>query len=689
MPKDLSAQQVGTQRRNTANDPKTRVLTGMTKFPMSYQMPNTARYGHITPFYYQHSRGDDTIPLFSEHELRTYTLKSPMMSDLNMNKSYFMVDMQAIYPRNWHLMFVNPSKGDDVPEDARAVVRNLLSVSSKLLSNFKSIASFDGLNSFYVLTSYIRYILFMESIYSAGSLFSEFDIHLQNWFKGYYPIDGDLTYVSFDTWFDTKFAPNLLGLTFSCNNISYCIVNTDSFYIDPNEDGGIVYINIRRALEIMRDNEFVVTSLADISFENLYRSVDTLVFYHYSARGVDISDAADDYPINLEVIIGYQLGCAQFFTDSHIDYVYNADLFRKAFESYDERLYHEGDYIYASFPYNGSRLIYDAFSGNNITSLLNYLSFFSPSFMVADDSTTDEIFYVFQDGFNRFAMLFNHRNSLRYGDYFVTGRPNPLGIGDVSVDTSQASVSVVDITRNIQMQRFLNAVNLAKQNVGDYARSVLGLDNAHDISYDIPAFLGHKTLSIRGMEIENTGSEQRDANSVTTILRSANNIHAFELRTKRPCLVYGVYTFDVPRIYTKTFDRMHMHEDRFDDFIPQLQYVGDQPIYKRELDSQNSIDTNFAYAVRYMEYKIRHHYAAGGAIESLPSWFFITDGSSADPAENGSISPDFIRSKPYEFDRFYSSLTGYSLGTYFHFIVKTTNHQTLTRKMDYAPEPLK
>lgn len=183
MPKSLDSAQVGTQRRNPANNPKTRVVTGMTNFPMSYKHANTARYGHITPFYYQHSRGDDTVPLYSEHDLRTYTLSSPMLSDLNMNKSYFMVDMKAIYPRNWDLMLVNPSKGSDVPVDTRAVVSNILSSCYSRYQKFLTLEDSSSL-TIDIMTDLIKYVFLIESIFSNGSLFSEFDIHLSDFIFG-------------------------------------------------------------------------------------------------------------------------------------------------------------------------------------------------------------------------------------------------------------------------------------------------------------------------------------------------------------------------------------------------------------------------------------------------------------------------------------------------------------------------
>ena len=658
MPKDLSAQQVGLQGGSKAQDPKMNVVTGRTRFPMSYNFINTYRYGHCQPFYYCHTVGDDDIPLFSEHQLSTHTLASPFRSDINLNKTYFLVDYKAIYPRNWNLMYVNPNKGDDVPSDTRLVVNNLIQSAYLRFKKFKSESNFtlDG------VTDLLRFILYLESVFSTGSLFSQFNLHLHDFVRYFDEDDVDKHRpLSFDNWFDTLFVPELsLGdLQFTIGGNYYNISPTGDSYQVPGMT--TYYVSLRRALELMRDNNFKVTRFDSTGLLEVLKLL-------------DIQNIAN-YPLNLEVLAAYQLGCAQFFTDSNVDYVYSAELYRDSMES----LYiNTGNFNLAAytFTYNGNKRLYDVLSGFVVNRLLTFMGNLS----VGDTG----MFPIY----DYFLSLFGHRNSLRFRDYFVGGRVNPLAVGDVAVNTSGASVSVIDITRKIQLQRFLNSVNVSRQKIGEYARNVLGLSNADDNSYDIPAWLGTKSLPIHGMEVENTGSEQRNQNSVTTLLKASNNVHAFDITTKRPGIIIGVMTFDVPRVYSKTIDRVHFHQNRFDDYIPQMQFVGDQQIWARELHHDSPVSGIFAYTLRYMEYKMRYHYAAGGAVDTLKSWFMITDNSEGNPFLFN-INPDYIRSQPSEFDRFYSQLTGYSLGNYYHFIVVNKNYQDITRDMVLAPEPLK
>ena len=196
---------------------------------------------------------------------------------------------------------------------------------------------------------------------------------------------------------------------------------------------------------------------------------------------------------------------------------------------------------------------------------------------------------------------------------------------------------------------------------------------------------------IKGFEVNNTSAEQFDVgmpNTTTSQLRSADNRHIFEIEIDEPCYLIGINSYETPRIYSMTLDRFAMHHDRYDDFIPQMQYIGDQDIMASEINSLRKVETPYAYTLRYMEYKLRYSYASGGFIKALPSWAFITDNEDGNPPSDV-INPNFIRSSPSEFDRFYKSLTGFSLGNYFHFIVAHTNVTSPSRKMEYTPEILK
>lgn len=670
MPNDLNAQQVGVQRRAHATEPKANVLTGRSRFPMSYKFLNTSRYGQISPFYYQHVKGDDIVPLQSDHEVRTHTLASPMLSDVEMQKLYAFVPMEAIYPLNWERMLVNPIKGDDVPSPMKFGTSQLTYLFSQKFSQIRSYIS-GGSFTINTDTTVLRFILFAESVFSSGSLLSQFNIHLSDLCT--YSADG--VDMSFDRWFDTMFVPAFLEADVAVlidGKYYKSSGSNNSYYRVEGETNPTYYIPTHRLLDMMRENTWTLESALTSTF---YTAID---FSNLSVI------SRTDLWVNLEAIVAYQMCCWHFYSDSKVDFIWSADRYRSTFAYVSRQFFLDNpnspsntvNYPYF-YSYNGEWLQHDVFSFKHLWQAFSNLLGMSLS------SYTNHSYFL-----DMMSLLFTHRNSLRYGDYFVTGRTRPYGIGDTTVDVKSSKVSVIDITKKLQLQRFLNSVAWSSQKAKDYVRDVLGVQSKQNIDNSCPQFIANQRFPIVGYEVENTGANQTEANSITTIVKTKQSRFAFEFRPSNMGIIIGLRSYDVPRIYSKTFDRNHMSKNRFDDFIPEMQFVGDQDIKSIELNASSDPSATFAYTLRYMPMKIRQHYAAGGFIENLPSWAMITDNKDGNPF-SGVIDPDYIRSTPSEFDRFYSSLTGYSLGSYFHFIHIDNNYQELTRDMVYAPEPLK
>lgn len=159
----------------------------------------------------------------------------------------------------------------------------------------------------------------------------------------------------------------------------------------------------------------------------------------------------------------------------------------------------------------------------------------------------------------------------------------------------------------------------------------------------------------------------------------------------RNSIIIGLVYFDIPRAYSKGVAREFADVDRFDWFNPYMQYTGDQPIYMSELDAA-APDTTFGYTGAYMDKKQEYNEAFGGFIEDLKGWTFldrfIEPTLNSGTLETKPIGPDFIRSKPSELDRFYISLSGRSLASYFHFILDIETHYEANRAMAYNPQIL-
>ena len=652
MAKDLSGAQTGMSPSNPVNNPRPTGVRGVNSFPQSYPHFTSERYGEYSPFYWTKAERGDVQNLHTIFDLNTYTFKSPFKGDLIRKSSFVKVPMQAIYPRTWEKQFTIPTQGDDVPSDCRALldVSSLLNAAINLFNDAE-----DG-------TFKVRALFLIEAIASHGSLFEKFNIH----FNYVFTFDGFTG--SIDRLIDNKLAIELIDFgrdnaLLDDNDVFYFVRTTSDDFSNQTTK----YVNEHRFFELLRSNEFYFSD----GWENFTFQDKISLVSGYDSSSDDMNDPYKRF-INIEPIIAYQLTCAQYGTNDFVDYIYSAKLWLENLQSFSVSLQ-----SLPYFVYNGVYTLYDVNSLNVYTNNIRSLIRFSND----PDSCLSCIYF--------FMNLLSYQNSLRYGDYFNGGKPRPLAVGEYSANVVNGEVSAIDVTRSIQMQRLLNRVNMVGRKLGDYLTGVFG-GKLPDAPKDVPIFLAHQNFPILSYETNNTGAAQFDENqpnTITTHLRTSESRHSFEIEIDVPCYLIGLSSYAIKPLYSRTIDRFAFHHDRYDDFIPQMQFIGDQDIMFNELDSSIKSDIPFAYTLRYMEYKQRYGYVSGAFVENLPSWAFVIDNDEGNPPSN-SISPSFIRSSSSEFDRFYKSLTGYSLGSYFHFAIAYQNVCSPLRRMEYTPEIL-
>lgn len=669
MAKNVNSIQSGIVQSNDVNNPSVRTYKGKNNFPQSFQHPSTTQYGVVDPVAVAKCEPGDVYPYKFVTDLNTFTLKSPLKSEVKMYSAAFKVPMKAIYPNNWDLMLPIPNKGDDVPEFPS--VRSLFNVAAFLNALIPQTKSND-------LSLYIRSVFLLESVFSDGSLFAKMNMHLNDYRFSNSTIEGGGTRFGdyyFDEWFDQFFIPWLRDDLFFGD-----LISDDLLVIVPNDNSDnpfsfvvsqydrqigrrfsddIYYISFARAVELLRTGDY------HISYS---LSPNDGVVYGRKPR-LD-SNPGQYLPalLNIEPIIAYQLSCAHFFNNPKIDYIYTADLWRANLLT----IFADDDNL-QTYSFNGMLRFYDIVSQPYIDQAINYLV------------------HGVSAGFDYYFALFSFQRSLRYGDYFTGAHTLPISPGDIDIEAnpSDGSVNSLEVVRKLQLTRLLNKANIAGPRKDDYLRVVFGeaLPEAPD---DVPIRLSREEFDVSGFEVNNTGSDQLDEdveNITTTNLRLTDNRFMFEVHVSEPCWLVMVQYFEAHRIYSKTIDRFAFHFDRYDDFIPDLQFLGDQEVMSQELSGLDGSSDPFAYNLRYMEYKQRYSYASGGFIRRLKSWAFITDNTDGNPA-TGHITPDYIRSSPTEFDRFYKSLSGWSLGSRYHFITFNTNVAAPYRPMVYAPEIL-
>lgn len=672
-------------------------------FDLSQKHASTEPFGLLLPFEVRNAVTGDTHKLSNASIEKSYTLDAPLMSQVWKNKEWFMVPRMALLPNAWEKIYKQPAIGDDVDatevgtsinaENWRTIlgrVHNLLTEACNAVEDF---VNEDIVDAQYLLTHLFRGLIVNEYFFSYGSLLNRLGASMASLYKNNYK------YV-----YDEVF-----------NKIVGTIASFGAFKIEWDGDGEIYTvemvrdsahkstntITMRECLQKMRDNlNFEIFSWA-VNESGDFIRLDTqdqhdleylqiaFAVIHNAMTEIGIiatGEATYNYskPMDLARLWAYQMICAEYYTDDKIDYIYNADLYREYISGIVKKMIetdYDTDEMY--YTYNGIKIPYDWLSAHYTISMLMHIT------DINDEEAGEDAQHI---GMDIVTAIFNINRSLKYRDYFTGGRTRPLATNDVIVSTAGNQFRVMDLSKRTQETRFKLAVNRIGNKIDEYVKGLLGVEQAVDYHY--PLWIGKTTDVIRATETENTGAAQFDMPyAVSSRMEGYSNKYGFSARCDRDCILIGITYYDIERYYFRGVDRHFMHVDRFDMFNQFMQFTGDQPVYSEEYDAAltGAAETYFSYKPAYEEFKEPINRADSGFILSLKGFIFLDDvneknffNKSQKTAQH--ISPDFIRSKPTELDRFYSNLgNNYSLGTYFHFISIYNNGNNAVRPMAYNP----
>lgn len=640
---------------NPVNSTPSKSPKSVSRFPLDYKFLNTEQFGKVNVFF-----ADDVVrggkPVLScPFSLRSYTLKSPFFGVARKNLDYFYVAKDAILPINADKVNVQPTIGDDIPDGVNCSIKDapykFYSLITSLWNAFKT--AYDSEHpSAADFANVLRMLTLAEYFFSSGSLLAQCG----------YNLGGRLSFKDDDgAVYTTDDLTDLFYDSIIADNSSFTYI-----------DGGTTFtVNSRETLRVFKDlihdEPYNLWKDGIINFPVPLSNVENFM-NRLAAFSVVLpvlsNPTAPDTVLNFGRLAAYQIAVHHFMSNDKIDYIFSAQLFRDLMGSYVRQSYNASNYYsYNSFTYNGIRVSYDALSGHNLDRVLTYSNFTS--------YTAGCVSYI--------AALFSLRRSLRYVDYFMGAKSQALAVGDYTTPVSGDGVDMLLLSREKALTRLAFATN----QLGSKAKKWLeGIFKGRSIEWDKhdPAFIGHTAALVVGDERENTGDAQFQdlsglntaQNSTTSQFRSRpGKEFGFRYNAALPGYIIGVTYYDVPRVYTHSLDRQMMAYDRYDEFNPFMQYTGDQPVYVREFNSLSSYDnTVFGYQQKDMQYKQKFNRSAGGfSAGKLPSWFFDDSMFVENIMHSNHIGPNIIRSQSVELDKFYLSLTGWSLSSYFHFIL--------------------
>lgn len=705
----ISPRFAGTVRKDSQNVEQVNRNRGKNKFTLRQPVLSSARFGEVTPFFSERLVSGDSVSLTSKVDVWSSVLQSPILQRLIMYKDYFYVPYKALLPNSWDSFKNVPIQGDDVPDDVYLnfpLQDHVYFVLSYLLSGIKQ----DGSEGFDV-NSFFRSLACVRLLISSSSLPSMFKIGVSTILgvdeSLLDPVSG--TYPSFDAYVLDRAFAGTVNLPFTpesdTSRVRISCWNSDpssspvSFYIlqktDPNGTDYAWNIPVVRAfLDFLVNNpDWTVNSLTTTNNDkDVYEAVTALHSllreYATSYLPPSLSTVFDNgqiiaywnpsHPsVDISELYAYQSIGAQFYTNDDVDPVFTYSVW---LDQYRQLLIDSlgASAVNDSYDYNGSVRYYDWLSYHYAT------AFFVR--VCSSLNQSDQAAYQFPDMyFQYFVNLFKPFESLRFGDYLTGSRLSPLAIGaseSASAPVVGEKVDAVDVTKSIAWQSFLNDIMKLGpvswiQQAGIYGETPSTLD-------PMPRFISRERQLIGQSDTTNTSDSQ---GTISSRFRGNDSQYAFNVDISEDCIVIGLLSFDIPRFYVNMTHRFAFTYDRYDFFQPYFQNIGDQAIYREELNLFGMLDSNslkyaFGWTLRDTQYKQRYAIANGafGSNDFLPSWAFLTDCRNEEV-----LSPSFIRNHNSEFDRFFKSLTHVSLGGYFHFYFRADNNCEAVRSMQYRP----
>lgn len=643
----------GLPNQDGINNPKLANNEGYNTFDMSSIRQDTMLFDEIRPIDMRPALAGDVKRLRTSHDLRTYTLSSPLLSDVELHRAYFQVPWSVIMPNTWQYALRTPIAGEDVVQsDVFPVVDlNLLyDYLNKLLSSFSSLQSIQnalprGSEALSVTSWFCKVIYLYQSLFGRSSL--------PRLLKCRVPYD------SLD--FDVIFGRLCTAISTHMGDNAASFVNADGdevvYYVKSPKD----VANLIREYTLYGDDSALNVGFVyfDVATEQDYAPFVTairgIIFGdENSTKSFDIfKRLSKSYNYDLMPLVAYQCLCAQFFTNDKVDDIFSAKMWQQNSLSFIREKFSALTPA-TLISVNGVTFECDAYSGK----VLRYVC------------SGNLLFRAF-DFLDYFQELVTIRQSMRYGDYFTSGRRQPLGVGDVNAPVVGNNVSAIDVNKSLWMQRFTNAVNRAKQSIYDYMEAMDGvLPQRREPQ---PNFISSEVFSLGGQEVENTAQDQ---GTIVTLLRNGESRYMFEVFVDEPSFIIGVDFFSTRYCYTDVSHRVAFLDDRLQWFNHFMQHVGDQSIELRELSGyslpagREPLDS-FAFQLRYAEFKNSFNDACGGFLADdtqLKSWSILFDFDLEASRYGSHLNSAFIRNHNCDFDKLYASLTGNNFSNYFHFI---------------------
>lgn len=606
-------------------------------FNLSFDHGTSFDFSKVIPVGHERMVSKDVFDLSTSINILGNATPSPILSNIRQIVDTYRVPFQAIYEDWEDVIGVYQSKGDQCPIDARAYFNpttlwNYLYPSSGL-------ARFDDVD----VMTFCRYVIMLASIFGRDSILNNFNIHIS---RGLGIVNTDLGIddaVPSSVFFDMI---SYIYQYLKDNNLDVTFVFGDKTIVYGfNEYNGYLLGSVNQFIELIVSSSSSHANTNASSAEDTIKISELDVDVYQNIESIFDSLSWDGYnkDINIEPVIAYQMILADKFSNAKVDNVYTARMYSDALRQILREA--ASTTQNASFLLNGKRYYYEPFSSKCLTNAAEVY------FRAMTDTSSSLLS-------NFFLSIFGYGRPLRYGDYYTGARLEPLSPGNTRVTVENGEVDAVDINKKEWLYSFLYNLHLSTSEFKDYIRGIFGA-NIQPSRSDIIRLV-RKEKYLGKESVENTGSAQFEYVGtgrlpMSSILRGGASDASLMYHSKEPALLITLVWHDAKIFRSNTVAKDSQIKTVLDEYIPELEFTGDQLILGMELDGSRDNSGVFGWNQRYAEYKMKTSFVSGAFLDDYANGMLLTD--SGYSANNGplELSSTFIRQSIQDYERFFGN----------------------------------
>ena len=492
----------------------------------------TQRFAEINPIFSKKFISGDRVRIRSTHELRTFTFKSPLMSNVFMHRAFFQVPLQCIYHNTFKPFFINPVKGNDIPDEVKPSL-DLRFIRGGTRSLYNSLTNEKSYVS--SATSDANSVAFLHQIFLLMQMYSNDGLLQKLGYSVYGEIDKLYKLILEDI--SSMQGVTIFRIGFNDNAGNACSFDfVTRTYTRGSYSWVFNTVKTRGMLYDLVNNKYEITSFFSDCFTDQVFDGDFISIIN------TIPNYSEEY-LNLEKLIAYQYVCAQYYTNSFVDDIHDA-------RSWEMNILSTFKTMKSQSTVSGIRSLPTSFILNGVSyeyDLVNRRSFTNLFYVGCNSTTTigaDRVIAL-----SLLRNIFEVHYSLRTSDYFLDSRTQPLAVGNVDVQVNNNLVNAIDINISLWRQRFLNAVNRVPYHIENYLNSVFGF--TPETKEPKPYYLTKERFLIGKQEIENTSNN--DQGKIVSQLRTEDSRYFFETRCSEPCIIIGLNSYSLEYAYAAAY----------------------------------------------------------------------------------------------------------------------------------------